>query len=99
MARYKLHEKAFFDNTVYEEGSIVTVDDDTFPGAYMQPMDKAAKEKYLEAKKLNFKSPRKDVAAYSFANFATFDEELIEEEMQEQEAIRRPKKVKEFTHA
>jgi hypothetical protein len=99
MARYKLHEKAYFDNTVYEEGAIITVSDDVFPAAYMQPMDKVAKEKYLAAKEQNFKSPRKDVAAYSFANFNTFDEELIEEEMQEQEAIRRPKKVKEFTHA
>lgn len=44
MATYKLLEKAFIDNRIYEPGETVTVADDVVPGPFMKPLDAAAKK-------------------------------------------------------
>ena len=43
MAKYKLLERAFIDQCVWEEGSIVEVADDVIPGPHMVPQDAAAR--------------------------------------------------------
>jgi hypothetical protein len=48
MARYKLHEKAFIDNKLYEAGEVVEVSDSLTPGSFMEPMDAAAKKRAKE---------------------------------------------------
>ena len=44
MAKYKLTERAYIHNRLYEEGMIVTVDDTMIPGPHMIPVDAAAKK-------------------------------------------------------
>ncbi len=43
MAKYKLLEKSFIHQRLWDEGEIVDVDDNLVPGPHMQPMDAAAR--------------------------------------------------------
>jgi len=43
MAKYKLLEKAFIENRLWEPGEVVEIDDGAVPGPHMLPVDKAAK--------------------------------------------------------
>ena len=49
MAKYKLLQRAFINNTLFDEGAIVEVNDEMMPGSHMVPMDAAAKRKVKEA--------------------------------------------------
>jgi hypothetical protein len=42
MAKYKLLEKSFIDNRLWEEGETVEVADELIPGPHMVPVDAAA---------------------------------------------------------
>jgi len=44
MAKYKLLEKAFIDNRLWEIGEEVEVPEGTRPGPHMQPVDSEAKK-------------------------------------------------------
>ena len=48
MAKYKLLEKAFIDNRIYEPGEVAEVDDTVVPGPFMKPVDSAANKKAKE---------------------------------------------------
>ncbi|MGA2937301.1 MAG: hypothetical protein ABSF52_09415 [Syntrophobacteraceae bacterium] len=43
MAKYKLLERAFIHQRLWEEGEIVEVDDNLMPGPHMVPQDSAAR--------------------------------------------------------
>ncbi|MFZ0931245.1 MAG: hypothetical protein WAN11_21745 [Syntrophobacteraceae bacterium] len=43
MAKYKLLERAFIDQRLWEPGETVEVGDDVIPGPHMQPVDAAAR--------------------------------------------------------
>ncbi|MDA8305980.1 MAG: hypothetical protein M0Z81_04025 [Deltaproteobacteria bacterium] len=48
MAKYKLLEKAFIDNRIYEPGEVVEVPDSVTPGPFMKPADAAAQKRAKE---------------------------------------------------
>jgi hypothetical protein len=48
MARYKLLQKAFIDNRIWEEGDTIEVADDFPAGPHMQPLDSAARKRVKE---------------------------------------------------
>ena len=43
MAKYRLLEKAFIHNRLWEPGEVVEVDDSVVPGPHMLPVDLSAK--------------------------------------------------------
>jgi hypothetical protein len=45
MAKYRLLEKAFIENRIWEPGEIIDVPDNVTPGPYMEPVDAAAKKR------------------------------------------------------
>ena len=49
MAKYKLLEMAYINNTLLNAGAIVTVPDGTIPGPHMQPVDETAKRAFAKA--------------------------------------------------
>jgi hypothetical protein len=46
MAKYKLLERAFIHQRLWEAGETVTVDDDVIPGPHMVPLDAADKRAF-----------------------------------------------------
>jgi hypothetical protein len=48
MAKYKLLEKSFIHNRLYEEGETVELSNEAVPGPHMQPLDAAAKKRVKE---------------------------------------------------
>ena len=44
MAKYKLLERAFIDNRLWEADAIVEVPDDVIPGPHMVPVDSAGRQ-------------------------------------------------------
>jgi hypothetical protein len=57
MARYRLLEKAFIENRLFEPGEVVTVADSVIPGPFMKPVDAAAQKKAKEIGLVNGPSP------------------------------------------
>jgi hypothetical protein len=57
MAKYKLLQRAFINNTLFDEGAVVEVADDFEPGSHMVPMDAAAKKKAKEVCLVNAEVP------------------------------------------
>jgi hypothetical protein len=57
MAKYKLLQRAFINNTLYDEGATVEVSDDMVPGSHMMPMDSAARKRFKEAGLENMQVP------------------------------------------
>lgn len=53
MAKYKLLEKAFIDNRLYEAGEIVEVSGNCIPGPHMSPHDAEARKKAREVGLVN----------------------------------------------
>jgi hypothetical protein len=44
VAKYKLLQRSFIDNNLYQPGAVVTVRDDLIPGPHMVPVDEKAKQ-------------------------------------------------------
>ncbi len=57
MAKYKLLEKAFIDNRLWETGEVVEVPEGTVPGSHMQPVDSEAKKMAKEIGLVNGPMP------------------------------------------
>jgi len=53
MAKYKLLEKAFINERLWEAGEEITLPDDVIPGPHMLPMDSAARKAIKEAGVVN----------------------------------------------
>ncbi len=53
MAKYKLLEKAFINERIWETGEEVTLPDDVIPGPHMLPMDSAARKAIKDAGVVN----------------------------------------------
>ncbi|MDR3554070.1 MAG: hypothetical protein P4L55_04895 [Syntrophobacteraceae bacterium] len=48
MAKYRLLEKAFLNNRLYDPGETVELSHDSIPAHYMEPVDGAAKKRARE---------------------------------------------------
>ncbi|MGO9375662.1 MAG: hypothetical protein ACLQBD_26730 [Syntrophobacteraceae bacterium] len=53
MAKYRLLEKAFINERLWEAGEEITLPDDVIPGPHMLPMDSAARKAIKEAGVVN----------------------------------------------
>jgi len=57
MAKYKLLQRAYINNQLYDEGATVEVSDEMLPGSHMVPLDAAARKRAKEAGIENMQVP------------------------------------------